>query len=66
MRKKQVEILDCDYPLQRVSFEIDPRAVSEIDEIADEKRVSRSEIFRQIIYLGLTIEKGKKHIENIK
>jgi metal-responsive CopG/Arc/MetJ family transcriptional regulator len=61
MKRKQIEILDVDYPMQRVSFEIDPQAVWHIDEIADEKGISRSEVFRQAIYCWLALSKKGKN-----
>ena len=59
MQKKQVEIIDVDYDLQRVTFTIDPHAVWQIDEIAEREGKSRSEIFRRGIYQWLAEEKFK-------
>ena len=58
MKRKEVEISDHDYPLQRITFNIDPRAVWQIDDIADKNAVSRSEVLRDALYWWLAYVNG--------
>jgi len=58
MKRKQIEITDADYPLQRITFNIDPRAVLQIDDIADSNAVSRSEVLRDALYWWLAVVNG--------
>ena len=60
MKRKQIEVTGVDHSNQRISVEIDHRAVCDIDRIADANKVSRSEVLRDALYWWLAYVQDEK------